>query len=113
MAAERAPRVLLTAEVVGTVYFRALYHATYSGLLQQLCLRLIRDEEMHVNFQCFTLAQLRAVHEGIVGKAVDPANFRRQVLASGELEETGATQAGAKHRPAKFYRFTSDSKDQR
>lgn len=61
----------------------------------------------------FTLAELRAVHEVIVGKAVDPANFRRQVLASGELEETGATQAGAKHRPAKFYRFTSDSKDQR
>ncbi|OON69026.1 hypothetical protein [Hymenobacter sp. CRA2] len=56
---ETTVRVLLTAEVVGTVYFRALYHATYSGLLQQLCLRLLRDEEMHVNFQCFTLSQLR------------------------------------------------------
>ncbi|RAK67081.1 hypothetical protein [Hymenobacter edaphi] len=56
---ETTVRVLLTAEVVGTVYFRALYHATYSGLLQQLCLRIIRDEEMHVNFQCFALARLR------------------------------------------------------
>lgn len=60
----------------------------------------------------FTLAQLRGVHEVIVGKRVDPANFRRQVLATGELQETGATQAGAKHRPAKFYRYTTEPKDQ-
>ena len=56
---ETTVRVLLTAEVVGTVYFRALYHASYSGLLQQLCLRIIRDEQMHVNFQAYTLTQLR------------------------------------------------------
>ncbi|MCC3157199.1 hypothetical protein LJ737_08115 [Hymenobacter sp. 15J16-1T3B] len=56
---ETTVRVLLTAEVVGTVYFRALYHASFSGLLQQLSLRIIRDEQMHVNFQCFTLTQLR------------------------------------------------------
>jgi hypothetical protein len=56
---ETTIRVLLTAEVVGTVYFRALYHATFSGLLQQLCLRIIRDEQMHVNFQAYTLTRLR------------------------------------------------------
>lgn len=55
--------------------------------------------------ESFTLAQLREVHEVIVGKHLDPANFRRQILASGEIEETGTTQAGAKHRPAKYYRF--------
>ena len=54
----------------------------------------------------FTLAQLRGVHEAILGHAVDPANFRRQVLASGSLAETGDLQTGAAHRPAKLYRFT-------
>ncbi|SDS14754.1 NUDIX hydrolase [Corynebacterium timonense] len=57
----------------------------------------------------FTLAQLREVHEVIVDKRVDPANFRRQALSSGEIVETGVTQAGAKHRPAKFYRFADNN----
>ncbi|MDY5784613.1 NrtR DNA-binding winged helix domain-containing protein [Corynebacterium sp.] len=59
----------------------------------------------------FTMAELRAVSELIVGERLDPANFRRQALARGELEETGATQAGTKHRPAKYYRFTSTEQD--
>jgi hypothetical protein len=62
---ETTIRVLLTAEVVGTVYFRALYHASYSGLLQQLCLRIIRDEQMHVNFQAYTLTRLRPRASGL------------------------------------------------
>ncbi|GAA4375832.1 ferritin-like domain-containing protein [Hymenobacter koreensis] len=56
---EHTIRVLLTAEIIAAVYYRALYHATYSSLLQQLCLRILRDEEMHINFQCFTLGEER------------------------------------------------------
>jgi hypothetical protein len=56
---ENTLRILLTAEIIAAVYYKALYHATYSGLLQQICLRILRDEQMHINFQCFTLAQLR------------------------------------------------------
>lgn len=59
----------------------------------------------------FTLAQLRGVHEILVGKRVDPANFRRQALASGEIVETGATQVGTKHRPAKLYRFATTDRN--
>ncbi|KAA9338377.1 hypothetical protein F0P96_05960 [Hymenobacter busanensis] len=56
---ETTIRVLLTAEIIAAVYYRAVFHATYSSLLQQICLRLLRDEEMHINFQCFTLVQER------------------------------------------------------
>lgn len=53
----------------------------------------------------FTLAQLRRVHEAVQGRAVDPANFRRQALAQGSLEATGGVETGTRHRPAKLYRF--------
>lgn len=57
----------------------------------------------------FTLARLRAVHEAVTGKHVDPANFRRQSLATGHLVDTGEVEAGAAHRPARLYRFAADS----
>lgn len=56
----------------------------------------------------FTLAQLRRVHEAILGTEVDPANFRRQMLASGELVDTGELLTGTPHRPAKLYRFAEE-----
>ncbi len=58
--------------------------------------------------ETFTLAQLRAVTEAIRGHAVDPANFRRQALAQGYLVDTGETQTGARHRPARLYRFRTE-----
>ncbi|MFV0433443.1 MAG: NUDIX hydrolase [Leucobacter sp.] len=57
----------------------------------------------------FTLARLRAVHEAVRGGAVDPANFRRQVLGQGNLIDTGARETGTRHRPARLYRFRDDS----
>lgn len=54
----------------------------------------------------FTLAQLREVREAILGEAVDPANFRRQALGQGHIVETGHRTSGARHRPAKLYRFS-------
>jgi hypothetical protein len=56
----------------------------------------------------FTLAQLRLVHEAVRGQAVDPANFRRQVLAQGYLVDTGERETGTHHRPARLYRFAGD-----
>lgn len=57
--------------------------------------------------ETFTLAQLREVHEGVLGRRLDPANFRRTLEASGELIETGERLAGTPHRPPKLYRFAS------
>lgn len=54
----------------------------------------------------FTLAQLRHVHEAILGKALDPANFRRRMLASDALQATGNYLAQGRHRPAALYRYS-------
>lgn len=56
--------------------------------------------------ESFTLGQLRAVTEAILGQAVDPANFRRQSLARGGLIDTGELDSGGAHRPARLYRFS-------
>jgi 8-oxo-dGTP diphosphatase len=52
----------------------------------------------------FTLFQLQRVHEIIRGTRVNKDSFRRRMLASGELEQTGATQDAVDHRPAALYR---------
>ena len=53
----------------------------------------------------FTLAQLREVHEAVLQKAIDPANFRRSIEASGSVISTEERVAGARHRPARLYRY--------
>lgn len=53
----------------------------------------------------FTLAELRAVHEAVLGRGLDAANFRRATLATGVLEETGEVRAGTPHRPPRLYRY--------
>ncbi|QZY51543.1 NUDIX hydrolase [Leucobacter tenebrionis] len=53
----------------------------------------------------FTLTRLRAVTEAVLGETVDPANFRRQALAQGNLVDTGEVETGGRHRPARLYRF--------
>ncbi|MEV8337894.1 hypothetical protein [Leucobacter sp. NPDC077196] len=57
----------------------------------------------------FTIGQLRAVHEAVLGYAVDPANFRRQILAQGTLIDTGERETGTPHRPARLYRFSNEA----
>lgn len=52
----------------------------------------------------FTLLQLQRVHEIILGARVNKDSFRRRMLASGELQPTGAMQDGVDHRPAALYR---------
>lgn len=52
----------------------------------------------------FTLAELREVYESILGKRLDPANFRRQVEGSGRLIATDRFRTGS-HRPARLYRY--------
>ncbi|MCL3820178.1 NUDIX hydrolase [Aeromicrobium wangtongii] len=53
----------------------------------------------------FTLADLRAVHEAVLRTTLDPANFRRQVMATKTLVPTGTCLKGTSHRPPALYRF--------
>lgn len=57
--------------------------------------------------ETFTLADLREVYEAILGKTLDPANFRRQVESSGNLIPTDEFRTGS-HRPARLYRYDHD-----
>ena len=56
----------------------------------------------------FTLAELREVHEAVLLKPLDPANFRRRVLAAGAIEPTGSCLTGTSHRPPALYRAVPD-----
>ena len=51
----------------------------------------------------FTLAELRAAYEIVVGKRIDERSFRRRVLALELIEETGQTRT-ENGRPARLYR---------
>ncbi|MFV0320367.1 MAG: NUDIX hydrolase [Microbacterium sp.] len=55
----------------------------------------------------FTLADLREVNEAILGRRLDPANFRRQVENSGTLIPTDDFRTGS-HRPARLYTYNRD-----
>ena len=55
----------------------------------------------------FTLSDLREVYEVILGRKLDPANFRRQVDSSGTLIPTEKFRTGS-HRPARLYRNNPD-----
>ncbi|MCG8327478.1 MAG: hypothetical protein MI974_07325 [Chitinophagales bacterium] len=47
--------VLVTAEIVAVVYYKALQKSTNSNTLKEICQQILVDEEMHINFQSFTL----------------------------------------------------------
>lgn len=52
---EGSVTVLLTAEIIAMVYYKALFNATRSAILKQICLQVLKDEEMHLRFQSYTL----------------------------------------------------------
>ena len=55
--------------------------------------------------ETFTLAELRQVHEAVLRKPLDPANFRRQVEASDAIIATEQRITGGRHRPPRLYRY--------
>lgn len=55
----------------------------------------------------FTLAELREVHETVLRRELDPANFRRQIEASGVISATDDVVLGGRHRPPRLYRYNT------
>ncbi len=80
------------AEIVDYALWRLRTKVSYAAIAQ------------HLLGELFTLAELRHVHEAVLGKPLDPANFRRTAVASGSVEPTEHVQTGAAHRPARLYR---------
>jgi len=55
--------------------------------------------------ETFTLSELRRVHEVVLQRSLDPANFRRQMEASTAIVPTDAVVTGGRHRPPRLYRY--------
>ena len=58
--------------------------------------------------ETFTLSELQAAYEVVLGEKLDKRNFRRKILSAGVIEETGEYRTG-EGRPAKLYRFRDDA----
>src|SRR5260221_11539430 len=59
----------------------------------------------------FTLRELQRVYEIILHRTLDKRNFRKKILATGILEDTGAKKMEGTHRPARLYRFNPAAED--
>jgi len=55
--------------------------------------------------QEFTLRQAQRLYEAIAGESLDPANFRRDVKATGLLADTGRRRTEGPGRPGTLYRL--------
>lgn len=53
----------------------------------------------------FRLSELQRMYEIILDDKLDKRNFRKRMLASGLLQETGKKDLHGAHRPAKLYQF--------
>ncbi|MBC8046691.1 MAG: hypothetical protein H7Y00_07850 [Fimbriimonadaceae bacterium] len=51
--------VLLTAEIIAAVYYKAMANATQSKLLKQMCYRILCDEDIHIRFQSYALNRMQ------------------------------------------------------
>lgn len=58
----------------------------------------------------FTLRQLQAIHETILGRSLNKDSFRRRMLATGLVVSTGKLEDNVGHRPAELYRFKRSSR---
>lgn len=59
---------------------------------------------VHLCAEPFTLPQLQAVYEAVLGEPVNKVSFRRKMDELAMLEPVpGALQTGAAHRPAQLY----------
>jgi 8-oxo-dGTP diphosphatase len=53
----------------------------------------------------FTLSQLQATYETVLGRALDKRNFRKKLIGSGIVKATGKRVQPAIGRPGQLYRF--------
>lgn len=78
---------------------QALHHLRGRLAEVPVCFELLPKE--------FTLSELQAVTEAILGRPLDRRNFRRRVHELGLVEPTDGTRRDGAHRPAQLYRFVA------
>lgn len=83
--------------IIEAAVARVRIKSQYSSLPVYLC-----DEH-------FTLPQLQAVYEAVLGEPINKVSFRRKLDALGMLEPiAGAMTRGDAHRPAQLYRLRKE-----
>jgi hypothetical protein len=71
---EAAVTVLVTAEMIGFVYYRALARATHNAYLKGICRRMCADEAIHLRYETELLRTLRATRAPWLRKLVERAH---------------------------------------
>jgi 8-oxo-dGTP diphosphatase len=85
----------------------------HAGILSYALQRLrYKLEYTAVGFELlpesFTLSELQAAYEVVLGEELDKRNFRRKILSAEVIEETGEYRTG-EGRPARLYHFREDA----
>jgi hypothetical protein len=68
---EAAVTVLVTAEMIGFVYYRALARATESRCLKTICRSMCVDESLHLRYEAQLLLTLRGERRPLLRRAVE------------------------------------------
>lgn len=90
----RLPRLAFDHKEILSYAFRRLRtKASYSNIVYGLM-----PEQ-------FGLSELQKMYEIIINDKLDKRNFRKRMLATGLLQETGKKEMGGAHRPAMLYKF--------
>ena len=62
----------------------------------------------HLMSPSFTLSDIQQTYETILGRPLDPRNFRRRLVSSGLLQSENQLRREGSHRPAALYRFAGN-----
>jgi hypothetical protein len=62
----------------------------------------------HLMPESFSLSDLQQTYETILGRPLDPRNFRRRVVSSRLLQAENRLRREGSHRPAALYRFAGN-----
>jgi 8-oxo-dGTP diphosphatase len=84
----------------------AFDHADIANLAHQRLAAKLAYSTIAFQFlpEQFTLRDLQSVYEIIMHQRLDKRNFRKQILAMNQIEETGDVCRKGNHRPARLYR---------
>ena len=80
---EAAVTILVTAEMIGFVYYRALARATESRCLKSICRQMCADESVHLRYETQLLMTLRGERGALARRLVNAAH--RLLLSAAAL----------------------------
>ena len=79
---ETAVTILVTAEMVGFVYYRALGRATQNAYLRSICRQMCADEAVHLRYEAQLLRTLRGTRPRWLGAVAGLAHRTLLVVAA-------------------------------